>query len=65
MLSCTSERNPCCGPKIAASVTPGARREPIDDVAELASIEAGLQTTPTRWPRSGARLDQPVDSEAH
>ena len=50
MFSCRSERNPCCGPKIAVSVqSPGdARRSAAWRIA--ASIEPGLQTRPMRWP---------------
>src|SRR3954447_2953842 len=52
MLSCTSDRNPCCGPKTAASVAPGSDATRSRMCRKLESIEAGLQTTPTRWPRS-------------
>ena len=34
MLSCTSERNPCCGPKIAAERDVRILEQPIDDVRE-------------------------------
>src|SRR5678816_3167093 len=41
MLSWTSDRNPCCGPKMAARVA-------FD--APMRSTDAGLQTMPTRRP---------------
>ena len=34
MLSCTSERNPCCGPNSATTSTPGVGERDIDDVME-------------------------------
>ena len=53
MLSCTSDRNPCCGPKIAASVQFAWRGQPIDDVAE-----------PRRRSRRGCRRGRFADRES-
>ena len=52
MLSWTSERKPCWGPNRAASVTSAARRSRCAVCWYAASIEAGLQTRPTRRPAS-------------
>src|SRR5688572_10478503 len=49
MFSCTSDRKPCCGPKIAPMVTPpAARASVVSWNREL--IDDGLQTTPARRP---------------
>jgi hypothetical protein len=50
MFSCTSDRNPCWGPKIAASVTPAAAATRSVMWTNPWSTDAGLQTTPTRLP---------------
>ncbi len=52
MLSCTSDRKPCCGPKIAPSVTSGDAIRASTMCVKWASTEAGLLTMPTRRPFS-------------
>src|SRR5262245_34181980 len=51
MFSWRSALNPCCGPKIAPSVTPSAWATRSTTWTNAWSIEAGLATTPTRLPR--------------
>ena len=50
MFSCTSDRNPCCGPKRAASRTRVSAARRSATWRSSPSIEAGLQTMPTRRP---------------
>src|SRR5918993_3012932 len=50
MLSCTSERNPCCGPKMAPSVTSCDCINASTMWVKPASTDAGLLTMPTRRP---------------
>src|SRR5918993_2068658 len=50
MLSCTSDRKPCCGPKIAPSVTSGDCIKASTMCVKPASTDAGLLTMPTRRP---------------
>src|SRR2546428_6512852 len=61
MLSCTSERNPCCGPKIAASVAFGCAAMRSTMWRSSWSTEAGLQTTPTRLPSSWVEVRRRSD----
>src|SRR5687767_5850023 len=49
MLSCTSARNPCCGPKMAPSVTPGVSASTRTTWRKCRSTDAGFDTIPTRW----------------
>ena len=55
MLSWRFERKPCCGPKSAESVTPLSSRRRSAVCWNRASIDAGLQTRPTRRPSTRAR----------
>ena len=55
MLSCRSERKPCCGPKSAASVTSSSDSRRSAAWRKAASTDAGLQTRPTRLPAINPR----------
>jgi hypothetical protein len=52
MLSCTSERKPCWGPKTAATVTSGAAISASTTCVNAPSTDAGFETMPMRRPRS-------------
>src|SRR5262245_9878645 len=52
MLSCLSPRNPCCGPKAAATRTPAAASA-SSECASSCVTEAGCASSATRRPASG------------
>ena len=42
MLSCTSDRKPCCGPNSAVTSTPVIGEREIDDVLQLMIDRCGI-----------------------
>ena len=57
-------RKPCCGPKIAASVTPGRGRGAVDDVAERAVDRRRVADDADAPPSQPAGVEQEVGSRA-
>ena len=65
MLSCTSDRNPCCGPKMAASLAVGRAAQPIGDVPELAVDRRRIADDADAAAVEPTGRQQPVGSERH
>jgi hypothetical protein len=61
MLSCTSERKPCCGPKSAVAVG----EEQIDDVTEAVIDRCGIADEADALAAQFAGFEQAGGAEGH
>ena len=64
MLSCTSDRKPCCGPKIAPTVTPGDVHQRIDDVRVVGVDRRGIGDDADLAAFQAAGFEEPGRAEA-